>query len=158
MPPPTLAGWLQEHGSTSCSQDVLPAHHWPPLNPLGFTNLSWMEINAAVGPPGCSCILSACVYVRMPCLFKYGSEGSSHRWIPRWRKSLLLLFDPFGSALCVVTGFQSAAFGRVCEMYPRTLSYITLLDGVGGGGKGKRKEPVFHPISLERQCCALVIV
>lgn len=38
----------------------------------GFTNLSWMEINATVGPPGCSCTLSmlnVCLCVCMPCFF-----------------------------------------------------------------------------------------
>lgn len=54
---------------------------------------------------------------------------------------------------CLVYG----PFHCIKSRYPPPLLYITPLDGGIEKTNRRRKETVFHPISLERQCCALVI-
>ena len=91
----------------------------------------------------------------------HNSKGSLLDGYRAERKSLFLPFDPLGSVLLYGDGLSGCrAFQRVGEMNPPN---IVVYHPSGWRDrkkktKGRRKEPVFHPISLERQCCALVIV
>lgn len=112
-----------------------------------------MEINATVGP----CWLQ--LYSLCVCLLNYSRtrscvDGNHVEGSPCYSCVIVEVCPLCGDGLS-----ECRAFQLVGEMYLSTLSYITLLDGgTGKKLKEKRKEPVFHPISLERQCCALVIV
>ena len=128
-----------------------------------------MEINAAVGPLAaaalCPCLLLClCVYAKfVHILFRDNIQNSKGYLLNGYhteRKSLFLPFDPLGSVLCMVMGFQGAEHFSVSArcIPPNIVVYHPSGWRDRKKTKGRRKEPVFHPISLERQCCALVIV
>lgn len=145
-------------------------HHRPPLNlPASQISAGW-RLMPLWAPWLRLHSVRACFYVCLCVYAKFvhilfhdnihNSKGSLLDGYHAERKSLFLPFDPLGSVLCMVMGFQGAEhFSVSARCIPPTLLYITLLDGgIEKKTKGRRKEPVFHPISLERQCCALVIV
>lgn len=123
-----------------------------------FTNLSWMEINASVGPRGCSCTLSTLVSVCMPCVFLHRSVATyttlrnpssmdttlkkSYGLLPIWPVHVCPLYCD-GLSVCRV-------FQCVGEMYPPTLLYITLLDGGVKKNGGKKKGASFSPYQLRK--------
>lgn len=74
-PPPAGCGSIAQHHASKMSALTQPASSASSQSP-GFTNLGWMEINAAVGPLAaaalCPPLVSrACLCVYMPCLFIY---------------------------------------------------------------------------------------
>lgn len=120
-------------------------HHWPPLNLPASHILRWMEINAAEGPP--SCILSQPVHLcarACAVLVHILQKVIPARWIPGWRKPLLLRFDLHGSALCMVMGFQNA------EMRPPPQRRRTSPSWMEGWGEKPRekKGASFSPYQL----------
>lgn len=86
----------------------------------------------------CLCVYAKFVHI----LFHdniHNSKGSLLDGYHAERKSLFLPFDPLGSVLCMVMGFQGAEhFSVSARCIPPTLLYITLLDG--GIEKKQREE------------------
>lgn len=157
---------IAQHHASKMSSLKQPASMAYSQSP-SFTNLSWMEINASVGPPGCSCTLSTLVSVCMPCVFVYRALATykTVRNPSSMDTTLKKKLLPFAYLTCSRLSFVLWWAFRlqgisVCrrDVSPNIVVYHT--SGWRDGKKktkGRRKEPVFHPISFERQCCALVI-
>lgn len=123
----------------------------------GFTNLCWMEINAAVGPLAaaalCPCLL-LCVFVCVCQVCSYTipwqhtqQQGIPPRWIPRWKEVTVSTIWPVGVCPLYGDGLSGCrAFQRVGEMYPPD---IVVYHPSGWRdrkkNKGKKKGASFSP-------------
>lgn len=153
MPPPDR---LQEHSSTSCFQDVLPDASaiigLLSISRLHTSSAEWRLMSPRV-PPAAFCPsprVRACAWAVLVHILQ---KVIPARWIPGWRKPLLLLFDLHGSALCMVMGFQSAGCRlRVArDVSPPNVVVHHPPGWRDGGKKAKGKErSQFFTLSAQR--------
>lgn len=150
MPSP-LAGCrnIAQHHASKMSSLMQPASLASSQSP-SFTHLSWMEINAAEGPPDCSCILPVCAYACMPCLLIHSSERSLVDGYHAEGSPCSFCFTCSGLPFLCGKGLsECTVFECVNEMYPPTLSYITLLyRGVEKKKQREKKGASFSPHQL----------
>lgn len=141
-------------------------HHRPPLNlpasqnSAGWRLMSlwapWLQLHSV---HACVSVYAMCVHI--PCRgYIHDSKKSLLDGYKAEKKKSLPPFHLTCSRLSFVWWWAFGLQGiSVClrDVSPNIVVYHTSGWKDRKKMKGRRKEPVFHPISFERQCCALVI-